>query len=68
MLYCLKADAECGALRKWLRQYHFGITGEMLTRRAILTFTPILVTNLIHFPYFWMVSSTYFEIGDSKYT
>jgi hypothetical protein len=43
MLSRLKPDAECGALRKWLRQYHLGIDGEMLTRRVNLTLHSILV-------------------------
>jgi hypothetical protein len=47
MLSRLKAERECGALKKWLRQYHFGIVGEMLTKLLILTFRPILVDDFI---------------------
>jgi hypothetical protein len=53
MLSRLKAEGECGALRKWLRQYHFLIIGGMLTGMLILTVYPILVDD-------WGLKSTNF--------
>jgi hypothetical protein len=48
MLSRLKPEAECGALRKWLRQYHFGVVGGNVNGEGILTFRPILVDDFTH--------------------
>jgi hypothetical protein len=62
MLSRLKAEGECGALRKWLRQYHFGIIGEMLTGMLILTVYPILVDDL------GLKSPNFLTLLDSSYS